>query len=136
MDRQRRRQVLDVLLEGLARLEYRGYDSAGMALVGPRRSDGSLWRARAANGTRSLDDLIKRADDGPDVRGSPASATPGGPPTAGPPRTNAHPHVDCSGRIALVHNGIIENHLELIDELVAGGARSSSRRPTPRSWPT
>ncbi len=56
--------VLDVLVEGLARLEYRGYDSAGLALVGPAAADG-MWRVRAANGTRSLDDLVKRTEDAP-----------------------------------------------------------------------
>ena len=54
-------EVLDVLVEGLARLEYRGYDSAGLALVGPDGDD-PLWRVRAANGTRSLDDLTKRVE--------------------------------------------------------------------------
>ena len=63
-------QVLEVLLDGLARLEYRGYDSAGVALVGAGTPEGT-WRARAADGTRSLDDLRKRAE------GAPAGATAG-----------------------------------------------------------
>ncbi len=108
--------VEDVLLDGLERLEYRGYDSAGVVLqVGPE-----LWRARVADGTRSLDVLRQVVDASP----SPALAGVGHTRWAThghPTETNAHPQLDSSGRVAVVHNGIIENYRELAAKLEADG---------------
>ena len=112
------RQAQAILLAGLQRLEYRGYDSAGMAIIGEK----GIERRRTVGNVQELADALKAAPL-PGVTGIAHTrwATHGVPAV-----NNAHPHMPASGRLALVHNGIIENYDRLRDELRAEGCELES----------
>ena len=113
-------QAAPILLDGLARLEYRGYDSAGIAVVSPRHE---LQVKKTVGRLKALSDLVH---GGADVEGTIGMGHTRWATHGAPNDVNSHPHVSENGKFAVIHNGIIENYVELKEFLISQGVTFKS----------
>lgn len=118
------RESQSILLDGLKCLEYRGYDSSGMAMVNCRKKCISIRKAQGK--LVALEHLLKKKP----LAGGTGIAHTRWATHGAPNQTNAHPHLDCAGEIAVVHNGIIENYAKLKSCLTAEGHKFTSQTDT------
>ncbi len=117
-------QAAPILLDGLARLEYRGYDSAGIAVVSPRHE---LQVKKTVGRLKALSDLVH---GGADVEGTIGMGHTRWATHGAPNDVNSHPHVSENGKFAVIHNGIIENYVELKEFLISQGVTFKSETDT------